>query len=101
GWANYAAAYFNDCNRFMAALRRILVRGGVGVVVIGNSIIQGLEIRTDEILGDIGIQHGLVLEGIHRNRAKRVGASITQSAVRRGETNRSILYESTLVLRKP
>jgi hypothetical protein len=70
-------------------------------VVIGNSIVQGLEIRTDEILADLARRHGLATEGIHRNREKRVGASITQSTVRRGEANRSTLYESTVVLRKP
>lgn len=100
GWANYAATYFNDCDRFVTILRRILKSGGTGVVVIGNSIIQGLELKIDEILADLAARHGLKTEGIHRNREKRVGASITQSAVRRGDTNRSTLYESTVVLRK-
>jgi hypothetical protein len=101
GWANYAAAYFNDCHRFVQVLGRLLAHGGVGLVVIGNSIVQGLEIRTDEILADLARRRGLATEGIHRNREKRVGASITQSRVRRGEVNRSTLYESTVVLRKP
>lgn len=101
GWANYAAAYFNDCQRFALALNRVLTKGGAALVVIGNSILQGLEVRTDEILADLATQQGLKTEGIHRNRGKRVGASITQSTVRRGETNSSVLYESTVVLRKP
>lgn len=101
GWANYAAAYFKDCHRFVQVLSRVLAHGGVGLVVIGNSIIQGLEIKTDETLADLATKHGLITEGIHRNREKRVGASITQSTVRRGEANRSTLYESTVVLRKP
>jgi hypothetical protein len=33
-------------------------------------------------------------------RTKRVGASITKSVVRRGETSQAHLYESAVVLRK-
>lgn len=100
GWANYVASYFNDCYRFLAALKRVLARGGVGVVVIGNSIIQGIDIRTERILGEIGMIHGLILEGIPCIREKRVGASITQSSVRYGELNKAILSESAVILRK-
>jgi len=101
GWANYAATYFNDCDRLAAALHRLMAPGGVAVVVIGNSIIQGLEFKTDRILAEIAARHGLALEAVHCLRQKRVGASITQSAVRRGEVNRAALYESAVILRKP
>ncbi|NTU75233.1 MAG: site-specific DNA-methyltransferase [Anaerolineaceae bacterium] len=101
GWANYVTAYFNDCFRFMAALERVLVRGGTGVIVIGNSIIQGMDIRTETILGEIGELQGLGLEGVHCIREKRVGASITQSSVRQGERSRAMLSEYAVVVRKP
>ncbi len=100
GWANYVASYFNDCYRFMSALRRVLARGGVGVVVIGNSIIQGVNINTENILGEIGTIQGLILEGVHCIREKRVGASITQSSVRQGERNKATLSESAVIFRK-
>ena len=100
GWANYVASYFNDCFRFMAALNRLLATGGVGVVVIGNSIIQGLDIRTERILGEIGVMQGLILEGIHCIREKRVGASITRSSVRYGEKNNAVLSEWAVVVKK-
>jgi hypothetical protein len=100
GWANYVASYFNDCFRFMSALRRVLARGGVGVVVIGNSIIQGINIETENILGEIGAIQGLILEGVHCIREKRVGASITQSSVRQGERNKATLSESAVIIRK-
>jgi len=100
GWANYVATYFNDCYRFMRTLRHALARGGVGVIVIGNSIIQGHEIKTDLIAGDIAQQVGLELEGVQCIRTKRVGASITKSAVRRGQANSSTLYESAVIVRK-
>ena len=100
GWANYVASYFNDCFRFMSVLRQLLAPNGVGVVVIGNSIIQGLDIRTEKILGEIGVMQGLSLEGIYCIREKRVGASITQSSVRYGEKNNAVLSEWAIVIRK-
>jgi DNA modification methylase len=100
GWANYVASYFNDCFRFIAALKRLLAPGRVGVVVIGNSIIQGLDIRTEKILAEIGAMQGLTLEGLYCIREKRVGASITQSSVRYGERNNAVLSEWAVVFRK-
>jgi hypothetical protein len=100
GWANYVASYFNDCFRFMAKLRRALARGGIGVIVIGNSIIQGLDIRTEKILGEIGVEQGLLLEGVYRIREKRVGASITQSSVRQGDRSKAVLSEFAVVVKK-
>jgi hypothetical protein len=100
GWANYVASYFNDCDRFMKVLAQVLRPGGVGVVVIGNSIIQGVPIATDQLLGDLGKNSGLTLETIIPLRTKRVGASITASSVRRGEKSAVKLYENAVVLRK-
>jgi hypothetical protein len=100
GWANYVTSYFNDCDRFMRILHRVLRHGGVGVVVIGNSIIQGIPIATDQILGDLAGNHGLTPEKIIPLRTKRVGASITASSVRRGEKSTAKLYENAVILRK-
>lgn len=100
GWANYVTTYFNDCSRFFTVLKRVLARGGVGVVVIGNSIIQGHEIKTDLILADIARQSGLSLLAVQPLRTKRVGASITTSAVRRGNKSKATLYESAVIIRK-
>jgi len=100
GWANYVATYFNDCYRFLNVLRRVLRRRGVGVIVIGNSIIQGSEIKTEMVLGEMAAQVGFKLNGVHLLRAKRVGASITTSSVRRGETSKASLYESAVIVSK-
>jgi hypothetical protein len=100
GWANYVTAYFNDCHRFCSVLKRVLARGGVAVVVIGNSIIQGHEIKTDLFLADIARRSGLALVGVQQVRTKRVGASITASTVRRGDRSKATLYESAVILRK-
>jgi hypothetical protein len=98
GWANYVAAYFNDCSRFCRVLKRALTRRGVAVVVIGNSIIQGHEIKTDLVLADIARQHGFALVGVQQIRTKRVGASITTSAVRQGKRSQATLYENAVIL---
>ncbi len=100
GWANYAASYFNDSDRFLASLSRSLVDGGTGVIVVGNSIIQGHEIKVEQVLGRIATRHGLELTGIEELRTKRVGASITKSTVRRGEQSNARLYESAVILRR-
>ena len=102
GWANYAAAYFNDCHRFAEGIRYVLKRGGTALVVIGNSILQGVMIPTDEYFGTIAESTGLELVKIDIPRATRVGNSIIQSDVRVGKTKASHqLYEAVVVLKKP
>lgn len=100
GWANYAASYFNDSDRFLAALSRSLSEGGIGVIVVGNSIIQGHEIKVEQVLGRMAVRHALELIGIEELRTKRVGASITKSTVRRGEQSSAHLYESAVIVRR-
>lgn len=47
GWANYVATYFNDTYRFCSNLVRLLRPGGTAIIVLGNSVIQGVEVKTD------------------------------------------------------
>jgi SAM-dependent methyltransferase len=100
GWANYAASYFNDMSRFCRVVSQVLKPRGYGVVVIGNSILQGVEIPVDNILAELAKGHGLIAESIHVIRQKRVGASIVSSSVRQGAKTTARLYESAVVLRK-
>jgi len=100
GWANYAASYFNDCFRFAEALHEVLKPGGRAFVVIGNSILQGVPIRTDEFLGRIAESAGLELVRIRLLREARVGNSIVRSrSGSRKATARNKLYESVVELR--
>jgi DNA modification methylase len=102
GWANYATSYFNDCYRFVLEAKRVLKRGSTALVVIGNSIIQGEFVPTDQYLGEIAGSVGLELVDIHRPRATRVGNSIIQSGVRVAKAkNTHQLYEAVVELRKP
>ncbi|MBI3910903.1 MAG: helix-turn-helix domain-containing protein [Armatimonadetes bacterium] len=101
GWANYAAQYFNDAYRFCGVMARLLKPGGRTVVVIGNSILQGIEIKVEEFLAEIAEQHGLKREDVHMLRTKRVGNSIIRSSVRNAAKDRVSLYEVAVVLQKP
>ncbi len=102
GWANYAAVYFNDSLRFAQAANTVLRSGGTALVVIGNSILQGVFIPTDEYFGQIAELAGLELVGIDIPRDARVGNSIIQSDVRVAKAKRKHrLYEAVVELRKP
>jgi len=101
GWANYAASYFNDCYRFSKAAKLALRRRGTALVVIGNSILQGVMIPTDRFLAKIAEFAGLEVVDIHIPRATRVGNSIIQSKVRVAKAGKGQqLYEAVVELRK-
>lgn len=101
GWANYAASYFNDCHRFALATKRVLKRRATALVVIGNSILQGVMVPTDRFLGKIAEAVGLEVVEIHVPRSTRVGSSIIKSDVRVVKAQKSDrLYEAVVELRK-
>src|SRR6266852_2033751 len=101
GWANYVATYFNDTYRFCKTLGLLLRRGGTAVIVLGNSIIQGVEVKTDQYFGEIAELSGLKFRDTHILREKRTGSSIIQSSVRVDKpTKKTVLYESAIILKK-
>lgn len=103
GWANYVTSYFNDSDRFLGLVKRQLRPGGHAIVVVGNSIIQGVEFKVDRLLAQTAKQHGLRVEGIRIVRKKRVGNSIIDSSVRNGHDHqgkhKTQLYDAALILR--
>lgn len=104
GWANYVATYFNDCDRFLHQASRHLKPGARAVIVVGNSIIQGIEFKVDELLAELAETRGLTVEEVLMVRKKRVGNSIIDSAVRNGHTTphkgRTQLYDAAVILRR-
>ena len=100
GWANYATRYFNDCVRFFSGASWCLHSGATALVVIGNSVIQGVPIPTDQFLAKIAQSHGFTLVAIHVPRDTRIGNSIVDSSVRVGKANGCALYESVVELRR-
>jgi len=102
GWANYAASYFNDCYTFAKAIKYVMKPNATALVVIGNSILQGVMIPTDQYFGRIAESVGLELVRIDVPRATRVGNSIIQSDVRVVKAKKSHqLYEAIVEVRKP
>jgi hypothetical protein len=101
GWANYAASYFNDCMRFAEGLNYALRPGGTALIVIGNSILQGVLIPTDQYFAQIAERAGLQVVEIHVPRATRVGTSIIKSDVRvEKAVEKQQLYEAVVELRR-
>lgn len=101
GWANYVTTYFNDTYHFCRSLTRLLKPGGTAAIVLGNSVIQGLEVKTDQFFGQIAELCGLTFQETLLLRKKRTGSSIIQSSVRVDKAAaRVVLYESAIVLRK-
>ncbi len=101
GWANYVATYLNDCIRFVDGMKWCLRSNATALVVIGNSIVQGVHVPTDRFFAKIAQRQGLEVMAIHTPRLARVGDSITNSSVRRGEAGGQRLYESVVELRQP
>lgn len=101
GWANYVAIYLNDCVRFLAGVKWCLRSGATALIVIGNSIVQGVPVPTDRFLATIARRQGLVVAEIHTPRSTRVGNSIINSGVRTGAGKSASLYESVVEIRQP
>ncbi len=101
GWANYITTYLNDCVRFLAGVKWCLRPGATALVVIGNSIVQGVHVPTDRFLAKIARRHGLTVADIHTPRATRVGNSIIHSSVRSGNGRSASLYEAVVEIRQP
>lgn len=103
GWANYVATYFNDCNRFLGIVKRQLKPEGRAIIVVGNSIIQGIEFKVDQLLAELAERRGLAVEEIRVVRTKRVGNSIIDSSVRNGQEkgykHKTQLYDAAVILR--
>jgi hypothetical protein len=104
GWASYVATYFNDVDRFMRMLRHQLRIGGYAVIVVGNSIIQGIDFRVDHLMAQMAERHGLHVDDVRVVRTKRVGNSIIDSSVRNGTGDgqgKGIrLYDAAVILRR-
>ncbi len=103
GWANYVTVYCNDSFRFLGLLKRQLKPGAYAIVVVGNSIIQGMEFKVDRLLAEMAEQQGLSVDEIRIVRKKRVGNSIVGSSVRNGGgvecRQKTQLYDAAVVLR--
>ena len=101
GWANYAASYFNDCYVMAQGIHYVLKPGGRAIIVLGNSILQGIPIPTDQYFAKIAKSVGLRVVQVSTPRATRVGNSIIRSEVRAAKAKKNHrLYESIIEILK-
>ncbi len=100
GWASYAAVYFNDTYDHLLELRDCLKSGSQYFSVVGNSIIQGVHVATQRLVGRISELAGFKLEGIHLLR-ERVGSSIVGTGLRSGRKQMAKLEDWLVIMRKP
>ena len=85
GWANYAAQYFTIAPASSTVRLGVSGLAATALVVIGNSILQGVPIPTDRFLAAIAEARGFQVADIHVPREARVGSSIVESSVRAGK----------------
>ena len=70
------------------------------LLVIGNNILQGVEIRTDVFFAGIAQRVGFEVVDLHLVREKRTGSSIVNSSVRVGSGRTRVrLYETAVEIR--
>jgi len=100
GWANYASTYFNDVNKLFELIYPKVKKNSIMVWVLGNSILQGVEVKTEEFVAKIACLQGFECEGIYRIRKKRIGSSIVNTSVRTKPTKPTELYEAAVILSK-
>ena len=97
GWANYVTSYMNDLHLFCGLLNHVLKPGGTAVVVVGNSIVQGREIKVEERLCDIAELSGLSVLNVVKLR-ERVGSSIINSGARLETNSNAGLYDAAVAI---
>ena len=67
--------------------------------MVGNSILQGVNVPVQDILADIAKTRGFSVEGVYCRRDKRMGDSVTASSVRTS-AGKPKLDESAVVVRR-
>ena len=82
GWANYACEYFNDTVRFLKLVKNSLKKKSKAVIVIGNSVLKGIDVQTDKVFLHIAEELSFSKTRIIKVRNTRVGSSIVGTGVR-------------------
>jgi hypothetical protein len=100
GWANYVSGYMNDLYRFIGLLgRQLRPKTGIAVIVLGNSVIQGIHVPVEKYTAQIAKTLDLKVEGINVLRS-RVGSSIVNTGARLAGDKKYGLYDFAIVLRR-
>lgn len=98
GWANYACEYFNDTYRFLTKMKHALRPGAKALIVVGNSVIKGVNIEVDRVFIHVAELLGFVGGEIHLVRDARIGSSIVGTGLRTNGEKKQKLYEVVVEL---
>lgn len=98
GWANYACEYFNDTYRFLTKMRNALKPGARALIVVGNSVIKGINIEVDRVFTHVAKLLGFTSGEIHLVRDARIGSSIVGTGLRSDGEKKQKLYEVVVEL---
>ncbi|MEF2277748.1 site-specific DNA-methyltransferase [Deinococcus sp. YIM 134068] len=98
GWANYATEYFNDTYRFLQKTHEVLRPGSKALIVVGNSIVKGINLPVDEVFTHVAGHFGFTRHDIHVVRDTRIGSSIVGTGLR--VKGKGKLYEVVVELTK-
>ena len=99
GWSNYAIEYFNDTYYFLKKAFASLKIGGEALIVVGNSIVKGINLPIDQVFVHIGQMIGFKESEIYIVRDARIGSSIVGTGLRT-EGKGIKLYEVVVRLKK-
>jgi hypothetical protein len=99
GWANYATEYFNDTYYFLRKAFKSLKIDGEALIVVGNSIVKGINLPIDQVFVHIGQMIGFKESEIYIVRDTRVGSSIVGTGLR-AEGKGTKLYEVVVRLKR-
>lgn len=73
--ASVLRRYFSEMAAVIIEMKRLLRSGGAGILVVGTSVLRGLDVETHKGLAAVGEAQGLTLAGIgvrHLDRDKRM-----------------------------
>jgi len=98
GWANYACEYFNDTHRFLTKSRDALKPGAKALIVVGNSVIKGVNIQVDQVFAHVAELLGFSGRETHLVRDTRIGSSIVGTGLRSDGEKKQKLYEVVVEL---
>lgn len=78
---NYVVKYFNKMEKHMQGVEKVLQDGSNMAYTVGNSELKGVEVRTDEILADMFIEHGYDDVTIARARSRNSKKALYEAIV--------------------
>lgn len=101
GWASYVATYLNASARFLRDVLTVVKPSGMVLIVIGNSVIQGIPIPTEHLIRQMAEWHGFHTVDCRCIQSKRIGSSVLATRKAMTPSTTANLSEWLIVLQRP